>query len=292
MHIVFHAGAHATDGDRLLKALLNNRDLLSQRATEVVTPNRFRSLIEEALMSLQGGEATPEIEEILLDALVERDDARRVILSSPALLSPPTQGVTTRGLYANAGARLAALAHLFPSAEVEIFIGLKNPAMLLRVLMAQSSRDGYEAFMQGREPIDLSWGEAMRDIVSSLQGRHRLVVWCHEDVPLIWPEILRLVGDLPPDAPLKDTLIYVQELVGAKGIEALRREMAGRDQLSIAARRALHADFIARHALPDKLEEVVEFPGWTQELVDQITAQYHADVGEIAVLPGVEFIIP
>ena len=30
----------------------------------------------------------------------------------------------------------------------------------------------------------------------------------------------------------------------------------------------------------------------TQDLVDRVTAQYRADVAEIAVLPGVEFVLP
>lgn len=39
MEMVFHLGVHGTDGDRLLKTLLNNRDQLFREQAEVVPPH-------------------------------------------------------------------------------------------------------------------------------------------------------------------------------------------------------------------------------------------------------------
>ena len=36
----------------------------------------------------------------------------------------------------------------------------------------------------------------------------------------------------------------------------------------------------------------IDLPGWDQRTVDRMTADYDADVAEIAALPGVEFIGP
>ena len=49
---------------------------------------------------------------------------------------------------------------------------------------------------------------------------------------------------------------------------------------------------LEKYALPDQLEVEIALPGWTQELVDRITANYDRDVAEIAALPGIEFISP
>ena len=46
------------------------------------------------------------------------------------------------------------------------------------------------------------------------------------------------------------------------------------------------------HALPDQMETSIELPGWSQRLVDRITAAYDEDIAEIAALPGIEFITP
>ena len=64
MEMVFHLGVHCTDGDRLLKTLLNNREWLLGKGTEIVTPQRHRGLFEEALMALNGGRAGEEEDEL------------------------------------------------------------------------------------------------------------------------------------------------------------------------------------------------------------------------------------
>lgn len=288
MQMVFHLGAHGTDGDRLLKTLLNNRDWLLRHATEVVPPARHRGLIEQALMSLSGAAATPEMQHIMLDAMLESDATQRVIMSSPSLLGTPGRVVGPGGLYPQIGPRVAALANLFPDAHSEFFIAIRNPAVMLSKVLPQVG--GYEALMQGCPPRDLRWRDTIRRLVGAAQGR-RVVVWCHEDVPMIWPELVRLTGDMPPDAPLAGALLFMQELLGDDGLARLRAVMGGRDQLSIGQRRRIHAEMLDRHILPGALDEDITLPGWTQQLVDDVTATYHADIGEIAVLPGVEFVL-
>ena len=89
MEMVFHLGVHCTDGDRLLKTLLNNREWLLGKGTEIVTPQRHRGLFEEALMALNGGRATPEMEQIMLDAMLTAEAPRRVVLSTPTFMGAP-----------------------------------------------------------------------------------------------------------------------------------------------------------------------------------------------------------
>lgn len=72
----------------------------------------------------------------------------------------------------------------------------------------------------------------------------------------------------------------------------MRDGLAAQDQMTVARRRALSAQAIKDHALPAVLDQVIDLPGWTQDLVDRVTDQYRADVAEIAVLPGVEFVLP
>ena len=55
---------------------------------------------------------------------------------------------------------------------------------------------------------------------------------------------------------------------------------------------AEHALGAVRRTLPAVLDQVIDLPGWTQEVVDRVTQDYRADVAEIAVLPGVEFVLP
>lgn len=291
MQVAFHMGVHGTDGDRLLKTLMNNRAALRQARTEVVTPNRHRGLFEEVLKSLNGGTATAEMEQIMLDAMLDTDDPARVVMSTPTFMGAPGRAVGREGLYPQIGTRTAALSRLFPSARTEFFLALRNPATLLAEVLLQFSGGGYDDLMQGCHPLQLRWRVAIRNLVKAAQGR-RVVLWCHEDVALIWPEVVRLVGALPAQMPLTGGLLYLHDILGDPGIARLRDAMAGRDQMSVSQRRELYGEVLASHALPGTLDQVIDLPGWTQDLVDQVTANYRADVAEIAVLPGVEFILP
>ncbi|WP_410216668.1 hypothetical protein [Paracoccus sp. (in: a-proteobacteria)] len=291
MQMVFHLGVHGTDGDRMLKTLLNNRAVLQKAGTEVVTPNRHRGIFDEALKSLGGGTATPEMEQIMLDAILDSDEPQRVVMSTPTFMGAPGRAVGREGLYPQMGLRAAALSRLFPSARTEFFLALRNPATLLTEVLPQFAGGGYDNLMQGCDPLNLRWRVPVQQLVRAAQGR-RIVLWCHEDVPLIWPEVVRMVGNMAPEVPLSGGLLYMHEIVGDLGIARLRDAMAGHDRLTVAQRRQIWGDMIGTHAQPDTLDQAVDLPGWTQETVDQVTAHYHADLGEIAVLPGVEFLLP
>ena len=86
--------------------------------------------------------------------------------------------------------------------------------------------------------------------------------------------------------------MYLEEILGEAGMARLRERLAAQDRLTVAQRRAISSEMIESHASAAALDQVIDLPGWTQEVVDRVTANYRTDVGEIAVLPGVEFVLP
>lgn len=291
MRMVFHIGVHGTDDDRLLKTLQGNQEWLLDNGTEIVPPSRHAGLFEQALMPLKGGPASVEMEEVILDALLTTDDPQRVIFSTPTFMGAVGRIVGRDGLYPQIGNRVASLANLFPKYDSEFFAAIRNPATLLSDMLPKFTTGDYEELMQGRHPLELRWRDAALRLVQAAQGR-RVVIWCHEDVPLIWPEVIRLIGDMSPEAPLKGGLLYMDQLLDREGKAKLRDRISSRDHLTISDRRAICAQMLKEHATQDALDQKIDLPGWTQDLVDEVTENYYRDVAEIAALPGVEFILP
>ncbi|WP_062563753.1 hypothetical protein [Paracoccus aminovorans] len=291
MQVVFHCGVHGTDLYRMVKTLLQNRDWLLRNGIEPVTPNRHRDVFNEALSALNGGAATAEMEQVMLDAILDSDDPQRIICSTPTFLGKAERALSLDGLYAAAGEKMAALANLFPSAEVEFFMGLKNPATLIPFVLAQEGSGTYAEVMGGIDPESLRWAPAIRRILTALPG-HRLVVWCHEDTSLIWPEVVRRISTMPSDVPLKAGLQILGDILHPDGIRMIRDAMAQETRLTIESRRRIFSAALQKHALPDQIEVELNLPGWDQALVDRIGAAYDDDMAEIAALPGVEFITP
>ena len=114
MQIVFHIGLHCTDEGRLIKTLLKNRDLLLNEGISVPGPGSYRPLLRETLQKLRGQPAGPEAQEILLDAILEDDDADRLILSNEQFLGVYARVHGGNVLYPQAGERLRARALFSP----------------------------------------------------------------------------------------------------------------------------------------------------------------------------------
>lgn len=291
MQIVYHLRVHGSEVDRMVRTLLNNRDWLHKNHTEVLPPNRLRGVFDEAMAALQGGSATPAMEQIMLDAILSSDHPERVVCSMPGFIGAMSKAATAEGIYPDAPARFASMANLFPSAETEFFLALKNPVMLLQSLSSMLPVRSFDQMMQDISPDMLRWSPTIQRIAQTLQGR-RLVIWRYEDSPLVWPEIVRLIAHMPPDAPLNDGMGFVHELLSPEGQKSLEQAMAQRDQLSITARRDLCIEHLSRYGLPEMISEDVTLPGWSQQMVDEATRLYHQDTAEVAVLPGVEFVMP
>lgn len=291
MQIVFHCGVHGTDQDGLLKTLFQNRDWMTRNGIEAVSRSRHRGIFEKALGSLAGGAATPEMQEMMLDAILDNDNTQRVICSQPGFLGLPHRVIARNGLLESSPDKMAALANLFPNAEVEFFMALKNPATLIPYVIQNMADKTYEQAMGGIPPENLRWAPTIRRILKRL-GNRRLVLWCHEDTPLIWPEVVRRIATMPGDVPLKAGLQVLGDILRPEGILMIRDEMSKQERMTIATRREIFAAALARYAIADKIDLPINLPGWTQELIDYMTACYDEDLAEIAALPGVEFIAP
>ncbi len=291
MQIVFHCGVHGTDQDGLLKTLFQNRDWLTRHGIEAVPRSRHRGIFEKALAALNGGPATPDMEEMMLDAILENDNTTRVICSLPGFIGMPARVIAREGLLAPAGEKMQALANLFPSAEVEFHLALKNPATLLPYVIQNIPDRSYEQIMGGIPPETLRWAPAIREIQRRI-GQNRLVLWCHEDTPLIWPEVIRRIANMPGDVPLKAGLQVLGEILHPDGIHMIRDEMSKHERLTIATRREIFSAALVKYALPEKIETEINLPGWSQDLIDEMTEYYDQDTAKIAVMPGIEFIAP
>ena len=105
MHVVFHLGSHCTDEDRLVRCLLKNKGRLAAEGIVVPGPSRYRTMLRDTLAALHGAQATPEAQAVLLDALMDEDEAVRLILSNDQFLCFADRVLEGGTLYADAGTR-------------------------------------------------------------------------------------------------------------------------------------------------------------------------------------------
>lgn len=290
MQVAFHLGVHATDEDRLIRSLLRNREALSRQGVSIPAPGRYRAVIRQMLAPARIP-VSAETDRPLLARICDDDAPRRLILSHDAFLGLPARAITNEGFYGRAGRRAAALAGLFPEAGCEFHMALRNPATLLPTLLALSGGSDYTGFMQDLDPLRLSWVPVVQQIRQSVP-RARLVLWCDEDSPVLWGDLLqRLAG---PGAALlaHGRTDRIEPLLSETGRARLRSALAAGPALAGASLRAMMAAHLERHALPGALETEICLPGWDSELVAEMTVNYDRDTAEIAAMEGVEMVLP
>jgi hypothetical protein len=293
MQVAIHLGAHCTDEDRLLRTLLRNKDVLARQGIAVPGPGRYRNVLREAAEKLQGEPASQETRDILLDGILDDDSARRVVLTHESFICVPTRVFEGGILYEKAGYKPMWLRNLFPGDEVEFFLAIRNPATFIPAVFHHKwqKRDNFHQFLQGTDVGEVRWSDVIVAIRESNPDTP-LTVWCNEDTPLIWPEVLQRVSGHAPGTRIKGGLDILAEIMKREGKRRLRRYLADNPPKSERQRRRILAAFLEKYAIEEAVEEELDVPGWTDATVAELTLNYERDLDEIAAIPGVSFIEP
>ncbi|WP_395539595.1 hypothetical protein [Neotabrizicola sp. sgz301269] len=290
MRIVYHLGAHCTDEERLVRCLLKNRGLLAQQGIVVPAPTRYRKLLRDTAVQLKGGAATVETQALVLEQIMDEDLAQRLVLSWDSFLSFP-QWVLRGQMYSFAGERIRAFTRIFPEIEAEFHLAIRNPATFLPALFEKQKGKTYEEFIEGSDPAALRWSDVVGQILRQNPGVP-LVIWCDEDTPLIWPEVLQAVSGHDDAIELEETDELLSGIMSPEGMARMQNYMATHPAASIQQRRRIVSAFLDKFALKDKVEMEFTLPGWTEEMVARMTARYAEDVALICQMAGVTFIAP
>ena len=202
MRIAYHLGAHCTDEERLIRCLLKNRGVLGAQGIVVPPPSRYRTLLRDTAIQLKGAEATLETQALVLEQIMAEDSATRLILGWDNFLSFPNWALQGK-FYPAAGERVRAFSRIFPGVETEYFLALRNPATFIPAIMAKEPAKDYDAVMAGADPRSLRWSEMIGRLQAANPGA-QMTIWCDEDTPLIWPDVLQSVAGPRPGRALDD----------------------------------------------------------------------------------------
>ena len=291
MQIVFHIGANCTDGGRLLKSLLKNAGTFADQGIRVPGPGRFRRLLRETIENLNGGPPAPETRDILIDAIVDDDAITRLVMSHVAFLAVPNQIFVDGQFYAHAERKVAGLASLFPEDELELHIGLRNIATFLPAVFAAAKAEDFGIFLAGADPLSLRWSEFIARIQSAAPNAS-LTVWCNEDTPLIWAQLIRELSGVDPLAKINGGFDLLSEIMTQDGMKRFLTYLKSHPPQTESQKRRIMAAFLDKYAIPEEIEEELDVPGWDTQIVAELSERYDEDVYRIEKMPGVSFIAP
>lgn len=290
MRIVYHLGVHCTDEDRLIRCLLKNRATLAEEGIAVPSPTRYRTLLRDVAKQLRGARATEDAAAMVLDQIIDDPSAERVILSWTSFLSFPAFAIGS-GLYGQGGERLHGFTQIFPEAEAEFHLAIRNPATFLPDLRTRVIAKGQGDVLAGVDPLGLRWSDTIRAIKEANPGVP-LTVWCDEDAPLIWPEVLQAISGHAAETRLEDDDELLADLMTEAGLQRYQTYCREHPPQSVSQRRRIVTAFLEKFGRPEKLAVEADVPGWTGALAERLTQSYLRDVDRIARIPGVRLVEP
>lgn len=288
LRISFHLGAHCTDEDQLVKSLTlsKNQKVLTRHGVLVPAPRDYRPVLRDVLGRLAGEPASREAQDVLFETIGETEDAERLVLSNEHFLANHLNAFKNGVLYRNAGKNSAALRNLFPDNPVEFFFAVRNPATFVPAMHKILQPGPFDEYIAGIDPDTLVWSDVILDIREQNPGVP-ITVWCNEDTPLIWPEVLHEVAGLEPQVGMFGGFDILAQIMAPEGVKRLRAYLKSHPPATEIQRRRVVSAFLDKYAIEDEVEEELDLPGWTPEVIDQFTANYDDDLIEIGRIPGV-----
>ena len=295
MHIVYHLGAHCTDEERLLRCLLKNRGVLADQGIIVPGPARYRNLLRDTAIALKGQSASLDTQALVLEQIMDEDHAERLVLSWESFLSF-APWVLKGTLYPAAAERIRAFSQVFPEIQAEFFLAIRNPATFLPALFEKQKSDKtrgktYAGFMEGVDLFNLRWSDVIEGVLAE-NPDVPLTIWCDEDTPLIWPEVLQAITRHDHSITLEGSDELLAQIMSAEGMTRLRAYLLAHPPTSAEVRRKVVSAFLDKFAVPEKINMEFELPGWTEDTVAALTRTYDADVARIMAMSDVRFISP
>ncbi len=289
MDIVFHIGANCTDGEKLIRSLTLNTESLAAQGIAVPNPTRYRRLLRETMEGLGGQPPAPGTRESLLGSILDDPNSTRLVLSNPTFICLPNRVFEGGGFYRVAALKLLALRSLFPQDQIQLHMGIRNPATFVPALWEQAKRTRFAAFMGGIDPTAILWSDVVALIKQTLPDVS-LTVWCNEDTPLIWAEIMRRLTGTAATQSMKGEYDLLMSIMSAEGMGRFLKYLGSHPPQTDAQTRRVIAAFLDKYVLADEIEEEVDLPGWDEALVARMTEIYEADIQRIAADKKVTFI--
>lgn len=291
MQLVLHTGVHYTEQDRIAQTLMRNADLLSEKNVAMPDPEIYRGLVRDTLNAMHRAPLTEDARSVLLDVILKGAQPDRLILSDPNFFRTAGTAVQQGKLYPAAAQRMQYMAQIFGADQIEIFMTIRNPAAILPMFKATSTHPADNMFWGKKDPRDLRWSDLLVEMRRATP-EIPITVWCNEDMPMVWSAVIREIAGFVPDAKINGAFDLLYSIMSKEGMQRFRAYLGNHPEMSEMQKRRVIAAFLDKFALEDEIEEELDMPGWTEELVDELSDIYDRDLLVIEQIPGIRVIAP
>ncbi|MBT8154221.1 hypothetical protein KMP13_09990 [Epibacterium ulvae] len=289
MQVNIHCGAHATEEDRLMKSLLRNKEIFVKTRTAVPGPGKYRELIKGCMAAMEDGRPADTQGQALWDAILDGEDTDRVILSNPHFWGSQRMALSDNQLYPHAEQRVSYLKQLFAQDDLHLHLSLRSPVGFVPALLENANHQRKRELRRDNDPIHIHWSELLLRLRRNFP-EIPITVWCYEDLPMIWAQVIRHMGGIEPGARINGGMDLLSAIMSKEGMQRLRAYMHQHQELNEEQKQRVTLAFLDKYALDDEVEEELDMPDWTDSIIEEASDAYDRDLELIDQLDGVTLI--
>lgn len=292
MRITLHIGAHYTGTTRLVNALKLNGRAFGRLNLLAPGPKSYRPKIAAFLQDLDGLPPIAKEEQALLADLLDGADPDHLMMVNESWAAP--QGLMLQGdrLYDNIAASVLQITELFSRHEVRLSMAIRNPAFLLNAAWTSAQPPKtVKWFVKQGDPTTLSWVDPIERLQSALPDVP-ILMWCEEDVPLIWPRVIRAFAGVSPDAAIRGELAAVSDTLSDEGKKRFQAFVRIHDVKAPEKYERTVLAFLDKYAKDGVMRAECTVPGWDAHMVQRLSRNYESDITALARREGITFILP
>ncbi len=141
------------------------------------------------------------------------------------------------------------------------------------------------------DPCDIRWSDTLYSIRNAVPDVS-ITVWCSEDTPLIWAQIVREIAGLELSQEIDGEFDLLREIMSPDGMKCFESYLKSHPDMTERQKRRVISVFLDNFALDDEIEEELNVAGWDDQLMDDMTDVYDEDMLEVQLIPGVTLIAP
>lgn len=291
LSIALHLGAPQTDNGQLVWSLRKDGLELMKEGVLVRRPGTYQKAVKALRQSQAQDYVSDEQRDALLAGIVKDQDVWRVVLSDPEYLGMPAWMLQGGVLFNNAGRNTSALRALFPAHNCEFFLGISNPATLIPAVFKSQLNRPLAQFLSNADLPALRWSDVIRSVLEA-NPENPLTVWANEETPVIWPTILQRVTDLPETFGFSGGSDILERIMTSEGLKRMEAHFAEHPEYREPQREKVRGLFLEKFYSENEVEEEIDLPGWSQDLIDDMTQTYLDDIETIKNIPDLNFISP
>lgn len=291
MDIALHLGAHLTDDGRLRSCLAQNQAILRNDGIEVPDAASYRTSILEAVKTHAKGQLAPDAGTILLDSIMTSESVDRLVLSTARFLSPLPSAVRRAQFCPMAEPRVQGLRALFADYNVSLFLAIRNPASFIPALLGAVNDEQGAVIRGDLEPTALRWSDLVRTIRTQFPEAP-ITIWCDEDTPFIWEDVLYQVAGYDGREPLTHMYDWFDTVMVDDGAAKLAAYMDNAPPMERGQKQRVIAAFLDKFCDEEKIDIDVSTIDWSEDMVDLLSELYDEDVSTLGAMDGVTLLQP